>query len=379
MPWKEQTTVSLREEFVKAAGVARRDFSALCRAYGISRKTGYKWLSRFSEGGIEALADRSRRPHRSPRRTARAIEELVVAVRREHEAWGGRKIKAYLERGGHTGLPSPSTITTILGRYDLLDPEESRKHRPYQRFEMAEPNQLWQMDFKSPISLPGGHCHPLTILDDCTRFLVALIACPDETRATVQPCLSAAFREYGVPEGVLADYGNPWGYTPPHPHTGFTVWLLCLGVAVYHGRPRHPQTQGKAERFHRTLDEEVLQSAQPVSLDDCQNRFDRWRHIYNHERPHEALGMDVPADLYQASPRTFPQELPPIVYPPHALVRKVDVSGWISFCNYKVKIGRPFRGKPVALYPHLALPSTYDVFFLSEQIAQITLPDDTDD
>jgi transposase InsO family protein len=183
----------------------------LCHRYGISAKTGYQWLKRFRAGGLDALAERGHRPHRSPRRTATALEEAIVAVRDDHPAWGGRKIRAYLQAQGLTALPSASTMTAILRRHQRLSVAEGHPHQPWRRFEQAAPNRLWQMDFKGHFAIAQGRCHPLTALDDHSRFAVCPQACGDEQGATAQTALTATFRRYGLPERMLMDNGPPWG------------------------------------------------------------------------------------------------------------------------------------------------------------------------
>ena len=376
MPWKETTTMSLRTEFIHLAGLDGANISQLCQRFGISRKTGYKWLKRYREGGESGLADRSRRPHHSPRRSPAGIEAEVVGVRRKHPAWGGRKIKAYLERHGHCRLPSPSTITEILRRNEQIDAGEALKHRPFQRFEMEQPNQLWQMDFKGYFALEeGAYCHPLTVLDDHSRFLLGLKACPNETRQTVQEQLSGIFHCYGLPERMLMDNGSPWGYDGDNPHTALTAWMMRLGIQVSHGRPYHPQTQGKDERLHRTLQAELLNRYPLLNLAYCQVCFDSWRDVYNYERPHEALGMQPPASRYQPSPRIFPEILPPILYDTGEIVRKVSENGKISFRNRSFRVGKAFRNYPVALRPAQS-DGDYDVLFCQQKIAQISLRED---
>jgi len=376
MPWKETTAMSLRTEFIHLAELEGANLSELCRRFGISRKTGYKWLKRYRDEGESGLADRSRRPHYSPRRSPAEVEALVVGVRGEHPAWGGRKIKAYLERKGHHHLPSPSTITEILRRNEHIDAEEAYKHRPMQRFEMEQPNQLWQMDFKSFFSLEeGGYCHPLSVLDDHSRFLVGLKACSDQTSQTVQGQLSDIFRCYGLPERMLMDNGSPWGDDRDSPHTILTAWLIRLGVKISHGRPYHPQTQGKDERLHRTLQDELLSQHSMATLSHCQLHFDRWRDLYNFERPHEALEMQPPASRYQPSSRAFPEVLPPILYEPSDIIRKVDLGGKISFHNRRFRVGRAFRYHPVAIRP-TQKDGEYDVFFCHLKVVQISLRED---
>jgi len=376
MPWKEATNVSLRSEFIHLAERQGANLSELCRRFGISRKTGYKWLERYRVDGESGLVDRSRRPHHSPRRSSAEVEAKVAEVRQEHPAWGGRKIKAYLQRKGYPQLPSPSTITEILRRNDQIDAEEARKHRPYQRFEMEQPNQLWQMDFKGYFSLEeGGYCHPLSVLDDHSRFLVGLQACPNETRQTVQDQLSGIFRCYGLPERMLMDNGSPWGDDRDSPHTILTAWLIRLGIKISHGHPYHPQTQGKDERLHRTLQDELLSRYTLLNLPDCQVHFDRWRNLYNYERPHEALDLQPPVSRYQPSPRPFPEVLPPILYNTSDIIRKVDQSGKIYFQNRVFRVGKAFRHNPVALRPAQE-EGEYEVFFCHLKVAQISLRGD---
>jgi transposase InsO family protein len=319
------------------------------------------------------LTDRSRRPQHSPGRSSPETEAQVLKVRKAHPTWGGRKIKAYLERKEGSRMPSPSTITAILRRNDKIDPEESRKHRPFQRFAMEQPNQLWQMDFKGYFALEeGGYCHPLTVLDDHSRFLVGLRACPNETYPTVQAHLTELFHCYGLPERMLMDNGSPWGDDADSPDTILTAWLIRLGIQISHGHPYHPQTQGKDERLHRTLQEELLELNTMTNLPFCQLQFDDWRERYNCERPHEALQMQVPISHYQPSLRPFPPVLPPILYKPGDIVRKVDQSGKISFHNRAFRVGKAFHYNPVALRP-TACETVLDVFFCSQKVAQLSL------
>ena len=181
----------------------------LCHRYGVSTKTGDQWLTRFRAGGLEALAEHDHRPRRSPRQTAAALEEVIVAVRDDHPAWGGRKIRAYLLARGQTGLPSPSTLTAILRRHQRLSVAEGRKHQPWHRFEQAAPNRLWPMDFKGHFAIAQGRCHPLTVLDDHSRFAVCLQACGDEQGATVQAALTATFRRYGWSSPIVRPCPKP--------------------------------------------------------------------------------------------------------------------------------------------------------------------------
>lgn len=376
MPWQEVTRMSLRLEFVTMARVEGSNMAELCRRFGISRKIGYKWLRRYHLEGVEGLRDRSRRPKSSPGRTPVPVEEVVLAVREQHGTWGGRKIRARLEALGQSEIPAASTITEILRRHGCIDPEESRKHKAWQRFEAQAPNELWQMDFKGHFEAAEGRCHPLTVLDDHARYALCLQACPDEKGTTVRQHLTAVFRWYGLPRTILVDHGSPWGSDEEHRYTPLTVWLMRQGIEVWHSRPYHPQTLGKDERFHRTLWADVSQYCVGLPLEACQERFEKWRGVYNLERPHEALQMAVPASRYIPSPRSFQEILPPIEYGPGDHVRKVQQGGKISYRNREYEVPKAFYGQSVALRP-TAQDELMDVFFCNQRIMQLDLKNHT--
>ncbi len=270
------------------------------------------------------------------------------------------------------GVPAPSTVTTILQRYGYIDPEESSKHKPWQHFEAQGPNELWQMDFKGHFEASEGRCHPLTVLDDHSRYALCLQACSDEGGTTVQRHLTAVFRRYGMPTRILVDNGSPWGVDGEHRYTIFSVWLMRLGIMVSHSRPCHPQTLGKEERFHKTLKVELLKYCTGMAMEACQERFELWREVYNAERPHESLGMQVPAERYRMSPRSFPETLPSIEYGPEDYVRKVQQDGKIFYHNREYPISKAFRGQYVALRPTV-VNDVFDVFFCNQKINQLDL------
>lgn len=360
MPWEARDTVSLREEFVLLAQQTDRNMAQLCERFGIARKTGYKWLAR--QRADETLQDRSRRPRSSPAKTPAQIEAAVVELRRQHPAWGGRKLRRVLQREGLEAVPATSTITGILHRHNLIDAEESQKHTAFTRFERAEPNELWQMDFKGHFATDRERCHPLTILDDHSRYAVGLFACSNERTQTVKDHLTEVFLRYGLPQAILCDNGAPWGTAGSgEQHSTLTVWLLQVGVRVLHGRPRHPQTQGKDERFHRTLVDEVLYE-RFRDCDHSQTRFDGWRQEYNWKRPHEALGLDVPGERYKPSVRSFPRTLPQPDYDSGQLVRKADCGGDIYLWNKRWRIGKPFAGQYLLIEPSKQ-DGVWNVFF----------------
>jgi len=370
MPWKHVTPMSQRKEFVELAMTEGANLTRLCARFDISRKTGYKWLARYELEGEAGLADRSRRPRRSPGMTPPDLVAAVLRLREAHPTWGGRKLRARLLALGHLPVPAASTITAILHRHCLMDPEESAKHKAWQRFEAAAANDLWQMDFKGHVAAAHGRCHPLTVLDDHSRYAVGLEACADQRGATVQKRLTTVFRRYGLPREILVDNGSPWGSDREHPYTPLTVWLLKLGLRVIHARPYHPQTLGKDERFHRTLKAEVLQYCQGLDLAGCQRRLASWRLIYNLERPHEALGLAPPVSRYRASPRSFPERLPQWDYGPWEPVRKVQALGWISFRGREYRLSKAFRGESVALRP-TRQDGVWEVFFGPHRLGQI--------
>ncbi len=351
MCWKECDQVSLRREFVSLARVEGANRAALCRRFGIARKTGYKWLARHEREGDAGLSNRSRRPKSFRVQTSAEMEKRVIEVRDEHPVWGGRKIRARLQHLGVEDVPAASTITEILRREGRIDPVESAKRVAWQRFEREQPNELWQMDFKGEFSMTcGGWCYPLTVLDDHSRFSLVLRACKNQQRETVQSRLTSAFERYGLPRAMLMDNGSPW--SAPHVwrgHTRLSVWLLDLDVAVLHGRPYHPQTQGKEERFHRTLKAEVLQGRQFDDLTAVQTGFDRWREVYNHERPHEALGLQVPASCYRVSQRSYCESPAAFEYDTTFEVRKVHTEGRIVFQNRAYFVGGAFAGRHVGI------------------------------
>ncbi|MBB5506631.1 transposase InsO family protein [Paraburkholderia sp. JPY681] len=269
--------MNLRLEFVCLAlqeGANRRE---LCRRAGISAKTGYKWLSRHAQDSTAmALADRSRRPRQTPARTAPCVEQQVVQLRQAHPAWGGRKISRRLSDLGHTDVPAPSTVTDILHRHGLIDAAASAAATPWQRFEHEQPNDLWQMDFKGWFDLQDGrHCSPLTMLDDHSRYNVTLDACIGTDTRTVQHHLERTFRRYGLPPRINADNGSPWGSPSQAGQlTELAIWLIRLGICLSHSRVAHPQTNGKEERFHRTLKAEVIAGHHFKDLPSAQRAFD---------------------------------------------------------------------------------------------------------
>lgn len=385
MPWQESTTMSLRLAFVQQASAPDANLRALCAQFGISRPTGYKWLERYRDGGVAALADHSRRPQSAPGQTAAEVEARVLALRAAHPAWGARKLRARLHTlEPETAVPAASTITAILRRHGQLAPTlpGGRMQRDWQRFAYPGPNDLWQSDFLGRFALRDAHggvvgaCYALTVLDDASRFALAIRALADERLTSVQAAWAALFRTYGLPRRLLCDNGSPWGSAGgPTRWTRLTVWLVRLGIQVSHGRPYHPQTQGKDERFHRSLRAEALApSAGPplATLAQAQARLEAWRHVYNHERPHEALGLAVPASRYHPSPRPFPEVLPEVAYDASFQVRHVQREGTISWQGGEYRVGGAFAGQRVGVRPS-DVDGCFAVYFAEHAIASLDI------
>jgi transposase InsO family protein len=373
MPFKDCSPVTEREEFCRLAQAEGANRRELCRRFGISPGVGYKWLARYRQDGAAGLSDRSRRPKGSPGKTAEDIEARVLAVRSEHPVWGGRKIRRVLQDDGAAQVPSASTITDILRRHGRLDGLGAGEKRDWTRFEHVEPNDLWQMDFKGHFAMREGRCHPLTVLDDHSRYSLTIGACGNERTASVRAHLEKVFERNGLPRRILTDNGSPWGTAgSDERYTALTVWLLDLGVAVSHGRAYHPQTQGKDERFHRTLKSEVLDGRVFETLAQAQKAFEEWRHVYNTRRPHEALGLATPATRYRPSPRSMPSHIPAPEYEPQAHVRKVRDGGTIGFKNHRIHASKAFAGKYVALRA-TNTDGVFDLCYRSHRLTQIDL------
>ena len=333
-----------RVQFVVAASRREKSFTALCQEFGISRPTGVLWRERYRQAGLAGIAERSRRPHQSPRQTAADSEQRVVEVRRRYPDWGARKLQVLLAR---EGVPlTRSTIHRILLRHDLV--RESQRHRQaLQRFERGAPNELWQMDFKSPKgwNAPIG---PLSVLDDHSRYLLVLQAVWSTRGELVREQLESAFRSCGVPQAMLMDHGIPWWSTlAPGGATSLTVWLMKQGIELHWSGRRHPQTQGKVERFHGEL-ERALQ-ARGAPRKEPQPWLDEFRWEHNYVRPHESLGMETPAQRWRKSERSYDPQPPRWEYPTGAQVRKVDSWGKLHAWDKTWNISKALCGEWVQL------------------------------
>ena len=375
MPWQPKELMDVKREFVSLAlqeGANRRE---LCRRFGIGAKAAYALLARYAQEGEQAFVERSRRPLSSPYRTHAATEAAVLELRRAHPAWGGRKLARRLSEMGNRDVPSPATITAILHRHGLITPEASRDAQHWQRFEHETPNALWQIDFKGHFDTEHGRCYPLTLLDDHSRFSLALRACERQDTGSVREHLVSVFRRYGLPCRINADNGAPWGSPSKAEHglSALSVWLIRLGIGISHSAPYHPQTNGKLERFHRSLKAEVLNGRSFRDLGQAQAALTSWRNIYNHQRPHEALKLLTPMQRYRSSARAYPEQLAAIEYAAHDQVLDVGWNGFVRFKGVRLRLSSALHRLPVAFRADPARDGAYDVFFCHHRFMRLDL------
>jgi transposase InsO family protein len=347
MPWLETDVRDQRIRFVIAASHPTANLTATCRAFGISRKTGYKWLARQEEArSVTVLADRSRRPHHSPQRTPAAVTARVIAMRQRY-GWGGDKLAPLLEADGIS--LAPRTVDRIIAREGLTRADVAPAPAPH-RFVRDAPNDLWQMDAKGHYPLaPRGRCHPLSVVDDHSRYAVGLYALPTLHTGGVRGALLDCFERYGVPSAMLMDHGSPWWATRNSAGLSkLSVFLLKQGIRLLHGRVRHPQTQGKVERFHRTLGERLRWWGVPQDLDGFRAALAAFRQEYNLVRPHEAWGQQTPAQHFHPSRRAYQPHPRPWEYPSGSVVHRVNANAMIHYQGRRFFIAEALVGEDVA-------------------------------
>jgi len=347
MPWEVSPVSEIRLAFVHQVESLHCSVTKACADFGISRKTGYKWLKRYRQCPTEPLADRSRRPCSSAVATPENVEKAILRVRAEY-GWGARKIHAFLS-DKVPNLPSAKTVGNVLRRNGCITRRPTEPRTP-QFFEHAEPHQLWQCDHKGPLEVGRRKVHPLTVLDDHSRYLLALKPCTDLTMKTAFGVLWDAFGEFGLPERLLCDNAFGTNYQVPKTLSWFDSQLVRLGIRPIHGRPYHPQTQGKVERLHGTLEREVWPHVRRDSLRHFEQDIDRWRlDVYNPLRPHEALGDRPPLSRFRPSPRPRPRRMPKIEYPTGSITRKVSSVGEICWRGYRIMAGGGLVGESVRI------------------------------
>ena len=331
MPWEDKTVEKLRKEFVDAAKNTE-NFSSLCREFGITRATGYKWVKR-NQSACE-LSDRSHAPLHVPGKTPANVELQILKKRYENPGWGAKTILQVLKNEGHTNLPSTRTANNILKRNNCISEVESQKRQAYIRFQREHCNELWQMDIKGDFELlDGTRCYPFDIIDDRSRYCIGIF--PKINTLGVRQSTELAFREYGLPRAILTDNGGQFnglrgGFTQ------FERWLMDLDIHPLHGRPMHPQTQGKIERFHGTMKRELLNFNKFHDISDAIQHISEWRTKYNEIRPHEAIDMLRPADIYIPSERKYPDKIRPYEYSGMYRMLRVNCKGYLRFDGIEV-------------------------------------------
>jgi transposase InsO family protein len=371
MSWEERTVEKQREAFVQEVKSGEKSKSAVCRAYGITRRTGDKWIKRYEAG--ERLTDRSRAPFRTPNKTGKEAEEQVLAIRAAHPVWGARKIQRVMEKAGEREIPATSTISDILKRNGYITHEASQAATPYKRFQKESSNEMWQTDFKGHFGmLDGKRCHPLTVLDDYSRYSLCVDAKENEQRAGVVESFTILFERYGLPDALLCDNGNPWGSSQSTGYTQFEIWLMDYGILPIHGRIRHPQTQGKAERFNKTMENELLRRVEIADIYDAQRHFNAFRDCYNNERPHEAINMNVPSDIYIPFKRKKPDYIREWAYPSGFTQRKVKSTGYVTYGNQGYFLSEAFGGLTVGIRESM-LENCINLYYRQFRIGRIDL------
>ena len=355
MPWKETCAMKERVRFISEWEEGQWSMAELCRRAGIGRKTGYKWLKRYQEGGIEALSDQSRAPHHHPNEIGKEVIEEILRMRASYPYWGPVKLKRRLERQSpKLAWPAVSTIGEILKRHGLTVERKKRRKAPPASQPLAHagaPNDVWCGDFKGWFRCRDHvRCDPLTITDGASRYLLRCQAVAEPNHDCVRPLFAATFRENGLPRAMRTDNGPPFASTGVGGLSELSLWWIKLGIQPDRIDPGKPQQNGRHERMHLTLQQETAQPP-AANLRAQQRAFDRFRRIYNEERPHEALDLNTPAECYQVSAREYPSRIPEVVYPSDYLIRWVGPCGTFRWRNQKIFLGKVLRGEPVGFEP----------------------------
>lgn len=364
MVWMERSRVDERVLLVSEYMKGEQPMTELCREFGVSRKTAYKWLARYNADGPSGLADRSRAPHAHPSRVDQVVVEALVQARRSHPHWGARKILAWLERKQpDLELPVASTVSTMFAKYGLSRSRQARRRTPPYTDPFADadgPNRVWCADFKGDFKTGDRkRCYPLTLTDAFSRMLLRCTALRSTKTVRVQPIFEAVFREFGLPERIRTDNGTPFASRGAGGLSKLSVWWVKLGIRHERIQPGHPEQNGRHERMHRTLKQETLRPP-AATLRSQQTRFDQFIAEYNDDRPHEAIENATPSTRYTSSPRSYPSRLPALHYPANFLTRRVAASGRIRWKSAMVTIGHALEGESIGIEPGDGL---HHVFF----------------
>jgi putative transposase len=353
MPWSETSPMDQRIQFIADYQRGVFTMTELCGRFGISRKTGYKWLTRYEDEGPEGLLERSRRPRTCPHETPLRIELALIEARRHHPTWGAKKLLSIIgRRHRQWRLPAPSTASLILKRHGLISPRRRRArpgHPGRPHTPMTAPNEIWSGDFKGHFRTRNGlYCYPLTVADGFSRFLLACKALPAPAHEGTRAGFLRLFREYGLPHIIRTDNGAPFATTAIGRLSRLSVWWIRLGIFPELIEPGHPEQNGRHERMHRTLKAETTRPPAPTRSSQ-QLRFNRFRREFNNDRPHEALGQETPASFYHPSTRSLPRRLPPTEYPGHYEVRLVSNNGGIRWNSNWVNVSQVLAQEFVGL------------------------------
>lgn len=348
MPWESKTVEEIRKEFIEAAKTTN-NFSSLCREFGITRRTGYKWIERAKT--TNDYSDRSHARKIVNNKTNLETENIILTLRKENPGWGAKTLRKVLENQGCENLPCIKTFNNILKRNDCITKEESLKHKPFVRFEKELCNEMWQTDFKGEFLMQDNNkCFPLDIIDDHSRFLIKIKALTSTANAVI-PCFKEAFYEYGMPNSILSDNGAQFaGFKQGY--TQFEKWLMNNNILPIHGRIKHPQTQGKIERFHRTMKNELLNHNDFTDVNDADLALQNWRIKYNNIRPHEALNMKCPADIYTPSDREYTDTVKKYEYGGQHHVIKVNSWGYVRFDKWQVYLSETMIDEYIEFRPN---------------------------
>jgi transposase InsO family protein len=370
MPWKESRIVDQRLQFLSSYQKEEMSVSDLCREYGISRPTGYRWINRYEEVGPEGLLNLSSRPHSCSHATPEKTENAILVLRSKHPSWEARKLKARLEQlEPYVEWPAASTFGNILQRAGLTSPKrKKRRTTPYSEpfSEVTAPNQLWCMDFKGYFSTgDGSRCDPFTITDAHSRYLIRCQIVSRMDLSQVRAVCEAAMREYGMPSRIRTDNGAPFAGTGLLGLSKLSLGWMKMGIVHERIQPGKPQQNGRHERMHRTLKEDTTNPA-AATLRLQQKKFDRFRQMFNHERPHEGLNNATPGSLYQPSSTTLPRTPMEYSYPKGFLTRRVNNSGDVSWHKGRVFISEVFRFEDLGF--ELVAEDFYKVFFREIEI-----------
>ncbi len=352
MPFEETFATDLRVGFIGEWVKGEMDLSKLCRKYGISRPTGYKWVKRYEEEGVSGMEERSHEARNHPNALRAEIEDLVLEGRGKHPTWGPKKLVEWIrQKEGLERVCAPSTAGEILRRHGLSHAQ--KRHRrttpwsdPLGSYDGV--NAVWCVDFKGWFRLGNGErCDPLTITDGFSRYLLRCQAVESTGLESTRRIFEAAFREYGLPQRIRSDNGAPFGSVAIGGLSALAIWLMKLGVVPERIAPGQPYQNGRHERMHLTLNEAVAKPAYDVRAQ--QRRFDRFRHCFNEERPHEALGQKTPGSVYEASGRTYHGQLPEPNYGPEIITRKVQTNGEFSWSGREAFLSETLRGETIGL------------------------------